>query len=166
MQPDLTLDIAAAESMDDVAAITSLYPGKTPAEREEMVRRSLRPEFVEMTEERRVILLARQGGEIVGTVQVVWEHPGDTSGLMMPGAAMIHHVRTHPDWQGWGIGRRMLEVAEDLAQQRGLAHVTLGVEPDNTRALRLYQWMGYEERHRYRGAEGEEIIAMRKALPG
>lgn len=164
MLPDLSLDIVHADTVEDVLAIASLYPGKSAAEREEMICRSLVPNFVAMTEGQRVILLARHDGDVVGTVQVVWENPGDRSGLHLPGAAVIHHLRTRPGWEGRGIGRRLLEMARILARCRGLTDLTLGVEPNNQRALRLYRAMGYQTFHRYRGKDGETIIGMRKML--
>jgi ribosomal protein S18 acetylase RimI-like enzyme len=51
-----------------------------------------------------------------------------------------------------------------LARCRGLTDLTLGVEPNNERALRLYRAMGYQAFHRYRGKNGATIIGMRKTL--
>lgn len=95
-----------------------------------------------MTQGKRVILLARHDDGVVGTVQVVWENSGDGSGLYLPGAAVVHHLRTRPGCEGRGIGRGLLEVAEVLAMRRGLVQLTLGVEPDNERTMRLYRAMG------------------------
>ena len=117
-----------------------------------------------MTQGKRVILLARHDDGVVGTVQVVWENSGDGSGLYLPGAAVVHHLRTRPGCEGRGIGRGLLEVAEVLAMRRGLVQLTLGVEPDNERTMRLYRAMGYQAFHRYRGEQGEAIIGMRKVL--
>jgi hypothetical protein len=52
MLPDLSLDIVHADTVEDVVEIASLYPGKSVAEREEMICRHLVPNFVAMTEGR------------------------------------------------------------------------------------------------------------------
>jgi ribosomal protein S18 acetylase RimI-like enzyme len=55
-------------------------------------------------------------------------------------------------------------MARILARSRRLTDLTLGVEPNNERALRLYRAMGYQTFHRYRGKNGETIVGMRMAL--
>lgn len=159
-----SVEITEAVTSDDVFAIAALYPRKSDAEREEMIRRFLVPEYVAMTEGKRVVLLARHEGDVVGTVQVVWENADEEPALQAPGNAVIHHLRTRPGFEGRGIGRRLIEDAEHRARRRGMARVALGVEPDNARAVRLYQSLGYEEFYRYRGEDDEAILGMRKAL--
>jgi ribosomal protein S18 acetylase RimI-like enzyme len=56
-------------------------------------------------------------------------------------------VVVHPDWQGRGIGRRMMEHLHHVARRRGATRIRLKVYPDNEAALRLYERLGYEFAH-------------------
>jgi ribosomal protein S18 acetylase RimI-like enzyme len=158
------LEIAEAVRREEVAEIADLYPGKNPAEKRAMIEESLDPDFAASLAGRRTILLAWIGGVLAGTVQAVWEDPAEEPGLLPPGAAVIHHLRTHPDRRGQGIGRRLLDEAERIARGRRVGVLTLGVEPANELAHRLYERWGFRDFLSYRGREGEPIIGMKKAL--
>lgn len=155
---DLPVDIGGATNFDDIRGIAALYPTKTTAGRAEMVRRNLAPEFLEHQNGARTILLARLGGRVVGTAQVVWN--SDDPVLSGPGTAVIHHVRTHPDFRKRGIGTRLLHAATGLAFARGRERIALGVEPGNIRARRLYTALGFEPFREYRGEDGERLLAV------
>ena len=164
IQPPLPLTIAEPIHFDEVAAIADLYPGKSAEEKRGMIERSLGPAFAASLERRRTILLAKIGDLLVGTVQVAWENSAEEPALLPPGAAVIHHFRTHPDHRRRGIGRRLLEEAERLARRRGVAVLTLGVEPANADARRLYATWGFREFLTYRGQQGGAMIGMMKRL--
>lgn len=149
----------------EMAAITDLYPTKTVEEKRVMREDSLRPEFAASQCRHRTVLLARVGIDLVGTVQVVWEGAAEESALTLPGSAVIHHLRVHPEYRGRGIGQQLLLAAEHLAIQHGSDALTLGVEPDNTGARRLYQKQGFRDFITYAGPQGETIIGMKKPLP-
>jgi hypothetical protein len=58
---------------------------------------------------------------------------------------MIGNVAVHPDWQGRGIGRRLIEAAlEDIAA-RGGRWVGLELQADNEAARRLYESLRFRE---------------------
>ncbi len=156
--------IERASSSEEVFGIASLYPTKTQDQRAEMIRKNLAPELLAHEQGQRTILLAKAGDAIVGTVQVVWENVDEEPTLQAPQAAVIYHLRTHPDHQGKGIGKQLIDAAEQLVMTRGKTRVTLGVEPENTRARRLYQKWGYSEFHRYRDQQGELLLGMQKKL--
>lgn len=164
MHADDSVTIQRASSSEDMRAITSLYPSKTEAEREEMVRGSLDTELRAQYQGKRSILLAKLGDMVVGTVQVVWENNAEDPGLQAPHSAVLHHLRTHPDYQGRGIGKQLVDAAEELAIDRGMARLTLGVEPANAHARRLYRKWGYAEFHQYHGEQGEPLLGMLKRL--
>jgi ribosomal protein S18 acetylase RimI-like enzyme len=158
------LRIAEPIRREEVAKIADLYPSKGPDEKRAMIEQSLDSDFAGSLERRRTILLARIGGVLVGTVQVVWEDPAEEPELLPPGAAVIHHFRTHPDHRRRGIGLRLMDEAERLARGRRVEALTLGVEPANELAHRLYETWGFRDFLSYRGSEGEPIIGMKKAL--
>ncbi|MCC6179549.1 MAG: GNAT family N-acetyltransferase [Chloroflexi bacterium] len=54
-------------------------------------------------------------------------------------------MMVHEQYQGRGVGRRLLETLLDLADNYlGLARVDLDVFTDNERAIRLYERLGFE----------------------
>ena len=57
----------------------------------------------------------------------------------------IHDLAVLPQYRGRGIGRALLEAAEDHARRRGCCKLTLEVQDDNTRAQTLYQSFGFED---------------------
>jgi len=163
-QPSLPLTITEPLHFAEIAAIADLYPAKSSDEKREMIEQSLRPAVVAGQEGRRTLLLAKVGGVLVGTVQVVWEDPAEEPALLLPGAAVIHHLRTHPDYRQQGIARRLLVEAERRARQRNVAVLSLGVEPANAYAHRLYEMWGFCDFLTYRGEQGKPLIGMKKRL--
>lgn len=64
--------------------------------------------------------------------------------------------------QGRGLGRLMMVGLHEEALRRGAAVVRLRVHPDNSRARRLYESMGY----RYAGEERGELVMLNNLRPG
>ncbi|HUF33939.1 MAG TPA: GNAT family N-acetyltransferase [Acidimicrobiales bacterium] len=60
-----------------------------------------------------------------------------------PGAGTIWQLATHPRLEGLGLATTLIGELELRAAQRGITNLRLGVEPDNERALRLYEHLGY-----------------------
>jgi ribosomal protein S18 acetylase RimI-like enzyme len=60
-----------------------------------------------------------------------------------PGAGTIWQVATHEALQGLGLATRLVAALEGRVEARGLTTVRLAVEPDNARARRLYEHLGY-----------------------
>ena len=52
-------------------------------------------------------------------------------------------LATHPRLEGLGLATMLIGQLELRAAQRGISTLRLGVEPDNHRALRLYEHLGY-----------------------
>jgi ribosomal protein S18 acetylase RimI-like enzyme len=79
-------------------------------------------------------------GEHRGSIVAYGMLRGWDEGYVVPSLGIV----VHPDWQGCGIGRRMMEYLHDVARRRGAAHVRLKVYPDNEAALSLYERLGYD----------------------
>ena len=60
-----------------------------------------------------------------------------------PGAGTIFQLATRDGLEGLGLARRLIAELEDRVRHRGLATARLSVEPENHRALRLYEYLGY-----------------------
>jgi ribosomal protein S18 acetylase RimI-like enzyme len=55
----------------------------------------------------------------------------------------VHDLAVLPEHRGRGIGRALLQAAEDRARQKGCCKLTLEVRDDNTRARALYRSFGF-----------------------
>jgi len=86
-----------------------------------------------------LVLVAERGGAVVGmvTVQlVVSTAEGAQSGL-------VEDMVVTSGERGRGVGRRLLEVAESWARERGATRLQLLADRENGPALRFYERMGW-----------------------
>ena len=141
--------IRAAEP-DDVEAIADiveraycvyierigLRPGPMDDDHGEQVQRGL----VHVAEDGRRDAGEEDGAEIVGLI--VLEESGDR--------LVIENVAVDPARQGEGIGRRLLEFAEEAARRAGIETVALYTHELMSENLALYARLGYEEDERRR----------------
>jgi ribosomal protein S18 acetylase RimI-like enzyme len=80
-------------------------------------------------------------------------------------ALLLESVAVAPEAQGRGVGRALIEHAEQLARKRGLPAVELYTNVHMTENQSIYPHLGYEEVGR--GPEGGyERVFYRKALTG
>lgn len=106
-----------------------------------------RLDFLQRIEPRECRLVAVAGDEIVGSAGL------HNAGLSLRRA----HVRglgigIAPEWQGRGLGRRMIERLLDWADNwGGVLRVELHVHADNERAMALYRKLGFVEEGRHKG---------------
>ncbi len=64
------------------------------------------------------------------------------------GRGHIVRLATHPDWQGQGIGARLLAEALRFFRQARAGEVTVNTQQDNRISVRLYRRFGFEEADR------------------
>ena len=83
------------------------------------------------------------------------------------GEAHVLKICIAPEWQGRGLGRRLLRALLQIAQARGAERVFLEVRPSNHPAIALYHSEGFNEigrRPRYypafTGREDALVMAM------
>ena len=79
------------------------------------------------------------------------------------GWLLIVNVAVRPAFQGQGHGVRLLQLAEDLARQAGLAGMRLYTNKRFERNIRLYAQLGYAV-EREDALEGRVIVHMVKPL--
>lgn len=101
-------------------------------------------------------------------------HHGQVTGyaivMMAPDVAHLLVIGVHPDHQGRGTGRMLLEHCESQAAQNGSSVMVLEVRQSNHQALGFYRHMGYEEfsvrKDYYPAGHGqrENASAMKKPL--
>ena len=56
----------------------------------------------------------------------------------------INNMATFPKFQGLGVGKSLMSLAQEKAQESGLNKCALTVEIKNSRAVGLYQHLGYQ----------------------
>lgn len=109
------------------------------------------------------VLVAEDDGAIVGRLSIARdlhpasEHVGDV-GLMVA-----------RDYRRRGVGKALMEGAEEWARSVGIRKLELHVFPHNEPAIALYEGLGYERegfrwRHYRRGSEFVDAILMAKEL--
>jgi ribosomal protein S18 acetylase RimI-like enzyme len=95
------------------------------------------------------LLLSRAGNEIV----IAETTAGERVGLLWFGVnrnlvtgreeAWVYNVTVVPAARGGGLGRRLMEHAEELARQRGFSHLGLMVSAHNAPARALYERLDF-----------------------
>lgn len=93
------------------------------------------------------------GDPVTGVISLVQE--GDS--------LLVENVAVDPATQGTGLGRRLMDFAEQQAALRGLGRLTLYTNEAMTENQAIYTHLGYEERDR-RTENGYQRVFMEKIL--
>jgi ribosomal-protein-alanine acetyltransferase len=88
-----------------------------------------------LTRGRAATLVAEHGGAVVGYVLVLFSH-----GTLH---ARIYSLAVDPAARGLGLGRDLVEAAEDAAKDQECSEIRLEVRKDNEEAIGLYESLGY-----------------------
>ena len=83
------------------------------------------------------VLVAEVDGKVVGYI-TTWANPETKIGH-------IPNFAVHPDFQGRGIGRRLLEAALRLLRERGMEMAKIETLEQNLVASKFYPKMGFVE---------------------
>ncbi|KAL0023597.1 hypothetical protein WJX77_005309 [Trebouxia sp. C0004] len=78
----------------------------------------------------------------------------------------ILDVVVHPTHRRQGIGKALLKVLLNQAQERGCALATLEVSKDNAAAVQLYQQLGFQQVHLRKSyyRDGSDALLMNKCV--
>ncbi|MGE3771822.1 MAG: GNAT family N-acetyltransferase [Gammaproteobacteria bacterium] len=85
------------------------------------------------------ILVARDDGEVVGMVNLLWT----VSTALGARVALLEDMVVAPDVRGRGVGGELLEAAVRYARDRGCRRITLLTDADNDRAQAFYRRHGF-----------------------
>ncbi len=61
-----------------------------------------------------------------------------------PWSSYIYHLGVHPDYQGRGLGNKLMDEAERILKMRGTNPITIFVRENNSEALGFYRKRGYK----------------------
>jgi ribosomal protein S18 acetylase RimI-like enzyme len=114
-----------------------------------------------------VTMIARRGSAPVGFFVLAFARIGRPYGpWQRPVLARLNAICVTPDAQGRGVGRVLLECAEDIARGEGAISLTLMTAETNTPARGLFESAGflrlYEQEGAYAG--GQRGFVMTKLL--
>jgi len=112
----------------------------------------MREDYTEVIRDREVTL-AESEGALVGAIVLGADEQGFT----------IENVAVHPMRQGEGLGRTLLELAEEEARRNGFDAIHLYTHEKMTENLALYERIGYVEYER-RAEQGFSRVFMSKPL--
>ncbi|MBC7257570.1 MAG: GNAT family N-acetyltransferase, partial [Chloroflexi bacterium] len=72
--------------------------------------------------------------------------------------AQILSIAVHPNFQGQGLGRRLMQAALGYLRSAGARQVKLEVRPQNSPALRLYERIGFRPVGTVRDSRGPWLV--------
>jgi len=84
-----------------------------------------------------LVLVAEADAEVIGNILVSVDRGVATEHIG------VLSITITADWRDVGIGTALVAAAQDWAVERGLRKVSLGVFPDNERALTVYERRGF-----------------------
>ena len=126
------LDIRTAITGDIAALADSLSP--IPS------RRQIEQRLEDCSPGYREMYVAVVDGLPVGTVSIGGEKTAE-----VPDALYLFALDASLKYRNRGIGAAMISEVENIARDRGLKYVTLGVGIDNDDARRLYERLGFSQ---------------------
>ena len=108
--------------------------------------------------EESLALVAEADGEIVGNVLISVDRGRATEHIG------VLSICIAVDWRDVGIGSELVAGAQSWARERGLGKISLGVFPDNERAIAVYEHRGFVRegirRRQYRSGDAyrDEVL--------
>ena len=90
-----------------------------------------------LADPRALFLAAAAGPELVGDLGLLPEAHACSGHVAVLGMSVAR------EWRGLGVGGELLEVAAEWAAAGGVTKLTLGVFPENLRAVRFYERHGF-----------------------
>ena len=158
MSSKLSLAFRKAASRD-IAAMTEVF-SEAFADKNEFTNLSQYLDWSIRDRDLRVIVAETEDKKIAGFVMT------EFNSSTMRNAVHVAQLAVAPEFQGYGIGRALLEQVEETALKNEFDTVTLQVRKGNAKAIDLYESLGFgvmgEDKKYYR--DGESALEMKKYL--
>ena len=108
----------------------------------EKYRKVFRQAFDDAERGQRILLVAVAGETMVGQVFI---QLSSSETRYADGAVRgyLYALRVRPEWQGLGLGTRLIAAAEEALLALGFSVAVIAAGKDNPRAHQLYQRLGY-----------------------
>lgn len=88
------------------------------------------------------ILLALQGELVIGYILMKLER---ISWRVYNPMAELSNLSVDPMYRGQGVGTKLFQHAKAILKKRGVKRISVQALSDNTRALKFYETMGFED---------------------
>ncbi|MCU1572167.1 MAG: acetyltransferase [Micrococcaceae bacterium] len=142
-----------AAALAELAAVTfplACPPSTTTADIADFLRRSLSEDNFRafLRDPRRVLLVAVEEGRLVGYTLLVTTPPTDpdvTAALTTLPTVELSKCYVHPDRHGAGLAARLMSASLARGAAEGAAAIWLGVNQENSRAIRFYEKSGFRK---------------------
>lgn len=89
----------------------------------------------------RSLFVAEAGGTVVGMALATLDRPSKSSDEQVVDLA---RVVVDPAWRGRGVGKRIVEAAEEFARDRGVPFLAAKIFVGNADAVRFWERLGFE----------------------
>ena len=105
-------------------------------------RRVFQQTYEDAVRGRRIMLVAAADQEMIGQVFI---QLSSTEARYADGFSRgyLYSLRVRPEWQGRGLGTRLMQAAEAALLARGYQTAVIAAGKDNPGARRLYERLGY-----------------------
>ncbi len=157
------IEIRDIDDVNELIKIASTYP-KTQEE-SLAVEKQLQIELSEAGDNRH-IYVCYDNDVCVAMIQLILKNAdNDPEYANGKDIAHVHNLQVRKDRQNEGIGKLMMDYIEDKAKEMGKRVLTLGVDSDNERAIKLYKNRDYKIFRKDKGRTPDEWgYAMKKEL--
>jgi ribosomal protein S18 acetylase RimI-like enzyme len=151
--------------------IATFYETFSPFNTEENMKEYLRDSFAdeklkkELRDDNSGFYFAYDGNTLIGYLKVNWG--SSQTEIKDKNALEIERIYVLNEYQGRRVGQHLYEKAIEIAGERGVDYVWLGVWERNHKALRFYMKNGFREfdRHVFRlGKESQTDLMMKLEL--
>lgn len=107
------------------------------------------------------VYVLRHGADVAGTVTLVWEDPAIWGEQPVP-AGYVHNLVVARSFAGQGLGRRLLQWAEDQVVSAGRSVVRLDCGAQNSLLRELYESAGYHwvRDKEFEGLPADQAVAL------
>ena len=91
-----------------------------------------------------VILLAEVSGQLTGLAEVYFRHDAEADTLIVPHKyAHLQSIMVSEPYRKSGIGKKLIEAAQQWAREKGATEMRLDVWEFNQGTIRFYEKMGF-----------------------
>jgi len=118
----------------------------------------------------RAVLVADEGGELVGYTMLVFTPPTDPdvrAALTLTPTVELSKCYVHPEHHGAGVAHALMDSSLTVARDRAAAGIWLGVNQQNARARAFYERTGFAvvgTKHFTVGTRLEDDYVLERAL--